>query len=147
MWRKARTVLSLPAGDRWIIAQAWILFLLVDLGLRSMPFQSVQNWLGWGQKFASRENSVDEAGQVSRLNQLVKIAGRNHIYPMTCLRQALVLKWLLDRNKIKTNLRIGVKREQDQFNAHAWIEYRHQPVGEPGTVSREFSPMAVCVTE
>lgn len=143
MWRKVRTALSLPPGDWWTLAQAWILLLAVDLGLRWMPFQRMLKWLHREGRTAQLKKSNDEVAQISRLGRLVKMAGRNHLYPMTCLRQALALKWLLDRDQIETDLRIGVKREQDQFNAHAWIEYRHQPVGEPEGISRAFKPMII----
>ncbi len=143
MWHKVRTALSLPASDLWILAQAWILLLLVDLGLRTLPFQSVLKSLKWGERFARPGETTDEFAQVRRLSRLVKIAERNHLYEMTCLRQALVLRHLLTLNNIASDLHIGVRKEAGVLDAHAWIEYQGVPVGQQQTSLKNFGPLVI----
>ena len=72
-----------------------------------------------------------------RLSRLVRAAARRHLYPMTCLRQSLVLRWLLGRAGIPAELRLGARREAATLEAHAWVEYRGEPIGEaPDVVVR-----------
>jgi hypothetical protein len=135
--RKARTARQLSGPDWGIFFQAWFLLLAVDLGLRLLPFP-------WLQSFARRVRQhevADEAGTVQRVQRLVDIAARNHLYPMGCLRRSLVLQRLLGRRGIATELRIGVRKEEAELQAHAWLEYAGQPVGEPGMVSMRYAAL------
>ena len=143
MWHKVRTALSLPVSDLWVLAQAWVLLLMVDLGLRTLPFQSVINCLKWGERFTRRCDITDEFAHVRRLSQLVKVAGRNHIYKMTCLRQALVLRFLLSLDNIPSDLQIGVRKEAGSIDAHAWVEYKGSPVGEQQISLKNFDPLVI----
>ena len=70
----------------------------------------------------------------------MRIASRNHLVPMTCLRRALTLQWLLVRRGIQTELRIGVKKNSNQrIEAHAWLEYSGTPIGEPEVVTERYA--------
>ncbi len=60
---------------------------------------------------------------------------------MTCLRQALVLQWLLARRAIATELRIGIRREAGRLMAHAWLELEGAPLGPAGATDPEFKPL------
>ena len=91
----------------------------------------------------SRSIRVREAtAAIQRLRLLVDVAGRNHLYPMGCLRRSLVLQWLLGRHGILTNLQIGVQKEADELNAHAWLEYNGRPIGEPDSIATRYDSLA-----
>jgi hypothetical protein len=49
-------------------------------------------------------------------------------YParVACLEQSLTLYWLLLRERVPVTFRIGVL--PSQFAAHAWVEYKGEPV-------------------
>jgi len=141
MRRKFHSALTLTWGDWWILAQAWVLLLVVDLGLRLLPFRWVQGLLALGRKDA-RDIQADGASvMIQCLEWLVGVAGRNHLYPMGCLRQSLVLQWLLGRRGIITDLQIGVRKGVDELNAHAWLEYEGQPLGEPQAIVVHYTPL------
>jgi hypothetical protein len=139
---KIRTALTLSWSDWWILAQAWVLLLAVDLGLRALPFRRVQELLTLGRKDADDLQAGGALATVQRLGWLVGVAGRNHLYPMGCLRRSLVLQWLLGRRGIITDLQIGVRKEVDELNAHAWLEYEGQPLGEPQAIAVHYAPLA-----
>jgi hypothetical protein len=40
-----------------------------------------------------------------------------------CLEESLALWYLLRRQGIASNLRIGVRKEKEKFEAHAWVEF------------------------
>lgn len=127
---RLRKLWALAPGERLILARAWALFLAVELGLRLLPFGSL---LGLCQRLARiRPASAATSGpSPSRLAWLVGVAGRCAPVEATCLKQALVLGWLLAREGARVDLGIGVARA-GAFAAHAWIELGGQVLlGDP----------------
>jgi len=57
---------------------------------------------------------------------------------MTCLRRSLVLQRMLGRRSIPAELRLGVRKEEGQLKAHAWLEYQGQPVGEAEDLEEKY---------
>jgi len=158
---KLVTALTLPLLDWPILAQAWAWLLIVDLSLRVLPFRRVQHLChlesrrdeesplpaveALRRKAVSRPSKTaqgDVSETILHLQQLVKIAARNHLYDMSCLRQSLVLQRLLAQRGIETYLRIGVRKEAGELAAHAWLEYTGQPIGHPHDVAARFEPLA-----
>ena len=52
----------------------------------------------------------------------VRAAARYGLVRATCLERALALCWLLGKEGVGTNLRIGVRKTGEKFEAHAWVE-------------------------
>lgn len=60
-----------------------------------------------------------------------------------CLARALVLRQLLDRRGItEAVVRIGVRRVEGRFDAHAWVELRGHVVGEQVEHVRQFTVLS-----
>lgn len=119
---------QLPPGERLILAQAWGLFLIVDLALRILPFTRL---LSLSQKIALKgkdDPALALCLPVSRLSWLVEVAGRYTPLTATCLKKALVLSWLLGRRGAQTALRIGVARHEGRLKAHAWLDHDGQVI-------------------
>jgi hypothetical protein len=119
---RLRKFLRLSLADRVLLCQAWGLFLLAELALRILPLKSL---LAVGQKLSLKtrqEPGAARPARVPHLAWLVEVAGRYAPVKATCLKQALVLSWLLGRRGIATTLRIGVARGGGSFEAHAWLE-------------------------
>lgn len=84
--------------------------------------------------------------EVQRVCRMVLAAGRHSLLQSTCLERSLTLWWLLARKGITTQLRIGARKSEEKFEAHAWVERNGEAIGEPeGThlhhaaFEREFS--------
>ena len=123
-----RKFLDLLPKERLIFAQAWWLFLLAELALRTIPFRHL---IHFTQKTCvqGREKSIRElTPPVERLVWLVDRAGHYSLVNATCLKQALVLSWLLGRKGLITSLQIGVARHEDGMTAHAWLEREGQVI-------------------
>lgn len=147
MLHKLRTAISLSHQEwKWFL-QAWFLLIFVDLGLRVLPFQRLQSRLKTREGDSPTSPTVlftaDETGRIIRLTQVaVDRAIRNHLYPMTCLRRALVLQYLLGRQGIVVALRFGVQRQSDGITAHAWLEHNGQPIGERQAIEKRYAKLA-----
>jgi hypothetical protein len=48
----------------------------------------------------------------------------------TCLPRSVALWWLLARRRIDTEIQFGVRRGEEDFSAHAWVEWRNQTVSD-----------------
>jgi len=139
--RKLRTAGSFSRPERRLFLRAWTLLLLVDLGLRTLPFRRLQEWLGRGGS-GGEVDDRDQAGAVIRRTRgLVDLAVRYSPYRMSCLRRSLTLQRLLARQGIQTTLRFGARREDGSLKAHAWLEYEDAPVGEPEALDEHFAPL------
>ncbi len=130
----------LTADDWRIVAQAWWWLLLTDLLLRLLSLQHAQSKTA---PCAVRlpESAESISATLHRLRRLVSMAARHHLYPMTCLRQSLVLQRLLARRGIAALLKIGVRKEAGMLAAHAWLEYRGQPIGQPEAIAQHYAPL------
>lgn len=120
--RRFRKVLQLSPSDWHFLGQAWLLFLFVEVGLHILPFKSLLKVYRADRLKKRQPSSRTQAFSVPRLAWLVNIAGRYHLVHGTCLKQALVLSWLLKRRGLSTFLRIGVSRHAGALKAHAWLE-------------------------
>jgi hypothetical protein len=137
---KLSTASTLSGRDWWTFAQAWVLLLIVQIGLRTLSFSRLRRFLGL-EHAKPLESETDDSATADRIRRLVSMAARNHVVSMTCLPRALALEWLLRRRGISAELRIGVQRGDDGVVAHAWVECQGRAVGEPGDVEERYSPL------
>jgi hypothetical protein len=137
---RQKSLSSFSTQDWLLLFQAWLLLLMVDVALRVLPFHIVQSWLKTPKR--TKERPTDNAETtIRRTSDFVDRAARHHLYPMTCLRRSLVLRWLLSRQGIFAELHFGVRREQDKLQAHAWLEYQGQPIGEREALTNQYMPL------
>jgi len=76
---------------------------------------------------------VDEprnAGRVETTCRMVRAAARYGTGKANCLVESLTLWYLLRRQGIAASLRIGVRKEREKFEAHAWVEYGGVPLNQ-----------------
>jgi Transglutaminase-like superfamily len=122
MKAKLKTALSFSAPDWILLAQAWLLLLAIDIGLRTLPFRKVQSWIKPPLQKGNRELQAERI--IQRSTNFLDLAARHHLYPMTCLRRSLTLQWLLAQGGLDTTLQFGVRRENGTLQAHAWLDYQ-----------------------
>ncbi len=120
--KRFRKILQLSPSDWHFLGQAWLLFLFVEIGLHLLPFKSLLKLSRSDRQDKRPSSSRAHTISLPRLAWLVTIAGRYHLVCNTCLKEALVLSWLLERRGLSTLLRIGVSRHAGTLKAHAWLE-------------------------
>jgi hypothetical protein len=117
------------------LIHAWLLLPVVALGVRTLGFPVVRQWLE-----TPRPRSVCATTDPARLAKVVDTAARFSVIGRSCLTRALVLERLLVREGIRAELRIGVQRMGSGIAAHAWVEVDGVPVAEPADIERSFPP-------
>ncbi|MGH7259463.1 MAG: lasso peptide biosynthesis B2 protein [Nitrospiraceae bacterium] len=107
--------------ERSFLIQAWCALLVIDIALRCLPFPSIASFC---RRLCTTVNDGDAVSlpPVTQLARLVNVAGRYSPFGTSCLKEALVLSWLMSRRGMATTLRIGVARRHGNLDAHAWLE-------------------------
>ena len=71
--------------------------------------------------------------------RIVRIAAEHGFYHAKCLEQSLVLRWLLYRRGIDAQIFFGTRKEDEQMQAHAWVEVNGVALTEDDAVHQHFS--------
>jgi len=56
-----------------------------------------------------------------------------------CLEQSLALWWLLGRQGIASSVRIGTRKSEEKFEAHAWVECDGAALNEPEEAHKHYA--------
>jgi hypothetical protein len=125
--------------EEWgLFLRAWWLLLLMDWELRRKPYLEVVKRKGW-RAADRRQETGDWRGIIQPAVKMVGVAARNHVRPMTCLRQSLALQRLLWERGVDTELKFGVRKMEGELQAHAWLEWEGEPVGDMALTAGEFA--------
>src|SRR5207245_11375809 len=81
------------------------------------------------------DNQEREAALVSKsaamIAHMVNAADRHGLVHPSCLAKSLTIWWLLARQGISSHLRIGIRKKEEKFEAHAWVERDGIALNEP----------------
>ena len=75
-----------------------------------------------------------------RTARLVALASTALPWHFSCLQRSAVLHLLLRQQRIQADLRIGVRRNEGSFEAHAWVEIAGQPINDAPGIANDFLP-------
>jgi len=136
--RKGCTWSRLSIEEHLILLPALILLPLIALLLQALGLNKTQSLLM--KLVASSVSPVTtKQEQIWLTVRMVKIATRYYRLWNNCLRESLLLWWLLYCQGIVSELRLGVQNQQEQFQAHAWVEYNGYPLNELEDVRQRFA--------
>ena len=132
---------SLPVEDRFKLIAFAVLLMMVHIALSWFGYQKVYTFLASHPRkrdlFHGQEG--ESLKKAKHCAYLVSVAGRYGFIRVTCLRQALLVFWLLRRRGIFTELRIGVRKVEGSIIAHAWLKYGEDVITEGSLVEKNFS--------
>ena len=131
--QKTRTWRSFTSTKRWLLLQALLLLPLISSLLRLLGFNRTYALLS-----CLLPQPTDKSSQLLNTVDAVRIAAKYHAWA-TCLRKSLTLWFLLRQQGVSAELKIGTRFEQGEFQAHAWVEYRGNAVGDRQNVRKYFT--------
>ncbi len=133
MTRRLRRFLAMDGQHRRLFVAAWLSLPVIDLLLRVIGLERTRRLLARASpvppgdpREAAGRDGIELAEELAGL---IALAGRHAVANGTCLRQALLLWWMLRRRGLASEIRIGVSK-QDGFRAHAWVELAGREVGQ-----------------
>lgn len=140
-WQQFR---RLPRADQWLLLQAVMVLPLVSLMLRLGGFKRTQALLGrFSPRSLSPQTPSPEITRKARHTaRLVRLATRYGLVRANCLQHSLTLWWLLRRQHIDSQLRIGVRKNGTLLEAHAWIEFARQVLNDSPNIDVQFAPFS-----
>jgi Transglutaminase-like superfamily len=142
MWEQLRRFSALPGSARWLFVRACLLLPLLAVALRVSGFQSTKRLLQKRLAQSARGPVDDEHATVEMATRMVLAAARHFFASATCLERSLALWWLLNRQGIASQLRIGVRTDNQKFAAHAWVEHQGVALGEPEAPHLHYTPFS-----
>jgi hypothetical protein len=132
MLEQFRRFSALERSARGIFLRAVVLLPLVAMSLRWRGFKTTHAML---QAYPSNANPQQDGVVVKSATvmtaRMVNAADRHGLIHPSCLAKSLTLWWLLARQGISSQLRIGTRKEGDKFQAHAWVEHDGAALNEP----------------
>jgi len=131
MWERLQRFNALPRPAKALFLRAVLLLPFLAVSLRLRGFQATKRWL---QKFPSHLKDSPAAPDCEIIVKLTvrMILAAERFFPIhsSCLERSMALWWLLGRQGIASQLRIGVRKDGEKFAAHAWVEREGIAIGE-----------------
>jgi hypothetical protein len=139
MWKWIRRFSALEPEARGLFLSASVVLPLISVSLRWRGFRKTKAAL---QYFLSVPYGSQNPGAQARAvftAQMVHTAARHGIGGPACLEASLALWWLLARQGIASDLRVGVRKDGETFEAHAWVECGGQTLNDPAVRHHHYA--------
>lgn len=144
MWKRIHPFSALERPARRLFLHACVLLPLISISLRWRGFRKTKASLKHFLSVPSQNRGAQASAAL--IAQMVRAAEHHGIGHPTCLEASLALWWLLARQGIASDLRMGVRKEAGKFEAHAWIECGGAVLNEPETEHQHFAAFDAALT-
>lgn len=132
MWEKLRQFSSLERDAQKLFLRAMVTLPVVALSLRWRGYRATQATLQKSISSGIPELDPELATKHLTLTaHMVNAADRHGLVHPSCLAKSMALWWLLGRQGISSELRVGIQKENEKFQAHAWVERDGMALNEP----------------
>ncbi|HSY32164.1 MAG TPA: lasso peptide biosynthesis B2 protein [Verrucomicrobiae bacterium] len=143
MWEPVRRFKALEPRARGLFLRAAVLLPFISLSLRLRGFRatqtSLQNHLPRTLSGASDRSDGAQAQPIILTARMVRLAAHRTWGRPACLEQSLALWWLLGRQGIASSVRIGTRKTEEKFEAHAWVECDGMALNEPEESHKHYA--------
>jgi len=143
MWEPLRRFRALEPSTRGVFLRAAVLLPVISLSLRLRGFRatqaSLQKRIDGGTSSRYDPSGPGKAACMALTARMVRAAAHRCPGTATCLEKSLGLWWLLGRQGIGSNLRIGTRKTGGKFEAHAWVECDGVALNEPEEVHKHYA--------
>ncbi len=142
MWEPLQRYSALPPAARRMFRRAVFRLSLVRGSLRLRGYKKTQQWLQ--KKLDDRPSPApqlqDVNSQLEMTCRMVRAAERYSPGQASCLEESLLLWYLLQSQHISVSIRIGVRKQGERFEAHAWVEKDGVALNQHEEQHRHYSP-------
>jgi hypothetical protein len=133
----------LQPNARGLFLRAAVLLPFISLSLRLRGFRATQSSLKKRLPRAlsglSDQSSGATAESTALTARMVRAAAHRSFGSPACLEQSLALWWLLERQGIESIVRIGTRKSDEKFEAHAWVECDGVALNDPAEVHKHYA--------
>lgn len=140
MWERFRRFSALERPAQGLFLRAMVLLPLVALSLRWRGLRATQSSLKLLLSDSRPEHDPSLVCKDAAVAaHMVNAADLYGLFHPSCLAKSLALRWLLARQGISSQLRIGVRKENQKMEAHAWVERDGVALNEPDEHHHHYS--------
>jgi len=141
MWiRKVKTLFVLPLKVKLLFIKTLMLFFVVEITLRFLPFKRVMNWLGSTVALKTSTVTTELPEEIQAVKSMIRSLSR-YLPFVKCYNKALTARILLRNKGYASTLYIGFKKEKEQLKGHAWLVFQDQLIT-GGAVYQEYKVTA-----
>lgn len=115
---KLVTFFKLNGQNKIILIKAFFLLWIIRIMLWIFPFSFIQRIVS---RFSSVSDDKNHEVQLEKLTWAISVTAP-YTLRATCLTRALAAQILLARYHYSSNIKIGVSKNEEEFEAHAWLE-------------------------
>ncbi len=131
---------GLSYSDKFYFLGLSLLVPIIKICLHLFGFNRVANFFKHSAK--NKKNSVSDLKKIKKYDDLLAFFYRFFPLNHMCLPVSLAFWWLLQREGIETDLRLGMKKDdKTKFLAHAWIEHRGVPFKADKDVREKYTAL------
>lgn len=128
--------------ERWTFFVSLVLLPALALALNRAGMRRTRAFLEARTETAVPASTEEAHERARRIARMVNAAARYSPYKANCLKRSLALWWLLRRRGIDSDVRIGVRKIEGSFQAHAWVEMGGVVVNDTPRFVQAFTPFA-----
>jgi hypothetical protein len=140
MWERFRRYSALERPAQALFLRAMVLLPLVALSLRWRGLRATQSSLKLLlPDFHPEHNPSLVSKDAAVAAHMVNAADLYGLVHPSCLAKSLTLWWLLARQGISSHLRIGIRKDSEKMEAHAWVERDGVALNEPDEHHHHYS--------
>jgi hypothetical protein len=135
IYRKINTWKHLTHQERSILTRSLFVVPLITLLLKTTGLKTTQTLITRSLHLTPPHAPIPFKTTIG----MVKIAIHYHKRWNNCLRQSYLIWYLLQKQGIPAQLQVGVRFDDQEFQAHAWVEYQGQVIGDHPYVQQQFT--------
>jgi len=132
--------------ELWILLEAWFVFVKWDLLISFTKYETWRNEIILSPNLDTATSSINDATLANQIKQIIKLsetAARFQIRKMNCLRRCLSQQQMLKKRGFSAKMHIGVRFEEEQLLAHAWLTIQGKVINDSDDVSTRYSELKV----
>ena len=142
MWEPLQRYSAHSQEARRLFRRAALLGPLIGAFLRLRGYNKTREWLQkrLDQKAIQYFQAPENSTRIEMTCRMVRAAEHYSPVRITCLEESLVLWYLLQCQGISATIRIGVKKPEGKFEAHAWVESDGIALNQTDDQHRHYHP-------
>ena len=146
MLEQLRRFSQLEAQARRVFLRAAVVLPVVSASLHFRGFRRTHAFLQERPLDLAAKTNPSSSSAAALTARMVRAAVRHGLGHPTCLEESLVLWWLLRRQGIDSELRIGVRKSGGKVEAHAWVEREGAALNEPQALHEHYAAFDATLT-
>ena len=133
-----KQIRSLSYPNKWLLLQGLFLSCLLRLSFKLINFKKTIAILSrFKRKGAALQ--VESTGHDVGLYRHLIILSYSFTPVINCLSISTAYWWLMKKNGIVTDLKFGMRTEQEKLLAHAWLEYEGKSLTADVQVEKKYT--------